>query len=590
MPNVGDAVDRYVIEAVIGEGGMGRVYRALDPRLGRRVALKVLLAEGSERVRSDAAARMVREARAAAAFNHPNVVAIYDVGEVDGSPYIAMELVSGRTLRTAGAQEAVTDAKKVSWLSDVARGLAAAHRSGLVHRDIKPDNVMITTDGVVKILDFGIARRADAESTDVDIHAPTAAANLPSITAEGSLIGTPQYMAPEQLRGEPLDGRCDQFAWGVMAWELLAGRSPWGSLTNPAVLLTAVLSAPAPALKGVLPGMPPAVSDVVERALSKDRALRFSSMDDVVTALEMGSGAATIPGDAAPLVLLPMMEIMKGETEAAVPAAAGALGSPTTLEPTSPRTSSMPILSSRRGRWLYVGLGVLVLGSVVAAGVRATGRRTVIDVAAPEASAPSPLVAVASASSPQRPPVVAAAGPEENLYPCKDTYRTRVPPRADEVCGDGLVAWCATDGTQAACCTEGMVARSREGTCQCPPGGVAADSPLTKCPQSAATMKTDGAARLPAETIRRVVRSNFGRLRLCYKDALKRTPGESGRLKVRFEIGPSGRVFFAHIQDTTLTDPAAQACMLDEFRAFEFPPPVGGFVTVVYPIILEPGD
>src|SRR5579863_5462590 len=137
MPKVSDSVDRYVLEAEIGEGGMGRVYRALDPRLGRRVALKVLLADGRGQVRVEAAARMMREARAAAAFNHPNVVAIYDVGEVDGSPYIAMELVSGHTLRAVSGDATVSSEKKLSWLMDVARGLAAAHRAGLVHRDIK---------------------------------------------------------------------------------------------------------------------------------------------------------------------------------------------------------------------------------------------------------------------------------------------------------------------------------------------------------------------------------------------------------------------------------------------------------------------
>ena len=288
MPNLGDTVDRYVIEAVIGEGGMGRVYRALDPRLGRRVALKVLLAangnERSERAHADAAARMMREARAAAAFNHPNVVAIHDVGETDGNPFIAMELVSGSTLREFIGNDAVTNEQKLAWLLDVARGLGAAHRAGLVHRDVKPDNVMITTDGVVKILDFGIARRSESL---VEGDAPTAAANLPSLTAEGLMIGTPQYMAPEQLQGAPIDGRADQFAWGVMAWELFAGSLPWAaSSKSGAQLVAAVLSMPVRPLSSVAPSVAHGVSEAVARALSKNRDTRFATMEDLLEALE----------------------------------------------------------------------------------------------------------------------------------------------------------------------------------------------------------------------------------------------------------------------------------------------------------------
>jgi hypothetical protein len=304
MPGPGASIGRYVIEAVIGEGGMGRVYRALDPRLGRRVALKLLLAEGSEKVPASAAARMMREARAAAAFSHPNVVAIHDVGDVSGNPYIAMELVSGRTLRELAREALTPESKRISWLLDVARGLAAAHRAGLVHRDIKPDNVMVTTDGVVKILDFGIARRADTEPSELDVHSPTTPADLSSLTAEGQIIGTPQYMAPEQLRGEPLDGRCDQFAWGVMAWELLAGKSPWGQPTNPAVLMTAVLASEPPALRELVPSVPLGVSDAILRALSKSRSARFGTMDELVAAIEAEGtqGAAYAPTAEGPAV------------------------------------------------------------------------------------------------------------------------------------------------------------------------------------------------------------------------------------------------------------------------------------------------
>jgi serine/threonine-protein kinase len=290
---IGGLVDRFVIEAELGEGGMGRVYRALDPRLGRRVALKVLVSAGSDGVDEEGEARMMREARAAAAFNHPNVVTIYEVGRAESGPYIAMELVAGRTLRASIGGATTPDAKKLSWLVEVARGLAAAHRAGLVHRDIKPDNVMITADGAVKILDFGIARDAEMASNDVDSRAATAAAPLPSLTAAGQILGTVQYMAPEQLRGEPLDGRCDQFAWGVMAWELFTGRLPWGSAGNPALLVSAVLSVPVRPLHDVLPNLAPKVSSVVARALSKNRDTRFASMDELLAALEGESTSST---------------------------------------------------------------------------------------------------------------------------------------------------------------------------------------------------------------------------------------------------------------------------------------------------------
>jgi len=293
MPEIGQLIDRYVVEAVLGEGGMGRVYRAMDPRLGRRVALKVLLARGaSEADRAVAAARMVREARSAAGFNHPNVVAIYDVGEVGGSPFIAMELIEGASLRAYVSDPSVTNEQRLHWLLDVARGLDAAHRTGLVHRDIKPDNVMITPDGVVKILDFGIARRTQSEV--VGTETPTEA-NMVSLTSEGQTLGTPQYMSPEQLQAGLLDGGTDQFAWGVMAWELFAGKLPWGASKNGAQLIAAVLSMPVAPLHSIVPSVDLRFSNVVERALAKKRADRFATMGDLVAAMGMGrmSGAPT---------------------------------------------------------------------------------------------------------------------------------------------------------------------------------------------------------------------------------------------------------------------------------------------------------
>jgi len=223
----GDRFDRYLVEELLGEGGMAQVYRAYDPRLNRRVALKVLRLDSSREPEStaDASSRVLREARAAAALDHPNAVSVFDVGEADGQLFISMELVVGKSLRAYVNDVTVRWETKVRWMVDAARALGAAHDRGLVHRDVKPENVMVRNDGVVKVLDFGIAKRIR-----VDLH-PTATLEdqrTQSITQsmQGTIVGTPWYLSPEQLRGEPVDGRADQFAWGVTAYELPRGSCP----------------------------------------------------------------------------------------------------------------------------------------------------------------------------------------------------------------------------------------------------------------------------------------------------------------------------------------------------------------------------
>ncbi len=289
MLNPGDTFDRYTIEALIGQGGMGSVYRAYDPRLGRRVALKVI-SEGS--ASADANARLVREARAAAAIDHPNAVAIFDVGELDGAPYIVMELIEGRTLRPAEGDAALPIPTRVAQLSGVARALGAAHRRGLVHRDIKPENVMVRDDGMVKVLDFGIARRTGGT---VDPRNTARAPALPTLTVEGVMLGTPVYMAPEQIRGVELDGRADQFAWGVVAYELLAGELPWRGEDALAVMAS-TLTDPADGATLERAGVSSAVARVVLRALEKSPEDRFASMDELQKALEAAErGEVLVP-------------------------------------------------------------------------------------------------------------------------------------------------------------------------------------------------------------------------------------------------------------------------------------------------------
>jgi serine/threonine protein kinase len=279
MLKPGDTFERYTIEALVGQGGMGCVYRAYDPRLDRRVALKVI----SEGLAPAAAnARLLREARAAAALDHPNAVAIFDVGELDGAPYIVMELVEGRTLRRAPGDTAPPVPTRIAQLADIARALAAAHQRGLVHRDIKPENVMVRDDGMVKVLDFGIARRMVGT---VDPRSATQPA-LQTLTVEGVKLGTPVYMAPEQIRGDPLDGRADQFGWGVLAYELLTEKLPWRGASDALAVMASALTDPVDHLALERAGVSPAVARVVLRALEKRPDDRFASMDELRSALE----------------------------------------------------------------------------------------------------------------------------------------------------------------------------------------------------------------------------------------------------------------------------------------------------------------
>jgi serine/threonine-protein kinase len=283
----GDRFDRYLIEELLGEGGMAQVYRAHDPRLNRRVALKVLRLDSSREPEStaDASSRVLREARAAAALDHPNAVSVFDVGEADGQLFISMELVVGKSLRAYVNDVTVRWETKLRWMVDAARALGAAHDRGLVHRDVKPENVMVRNDGVVKVLDFGIAKRIR-----VDLH-PTATLEdqrTQSITQsiQGTIIGTPWYLSPEQLRGEPVDGRTDQFAWGVTAYELLTGQLPWPKGVGGFQLVLAILNrAPEPPSK-LLPALPSIVEAALMKTLAKAPSQRFDAMESVAMALE----------------------------------------------------------------------------------------------------------------------------------------------------------------------------------------------------------------------------------------------------------------------------------------------------------------
>jgi serine/threonine-protein kinase len=270
----GRQIDRYTIEAVIGEGGMGRVCRAFDTRLHRRVALKVLhLVEGGDA--ADAVASALREARAAAAITHPNATAVYDADEIDGLPYIVMEFVPGTSLRQIISGPPVPMALRLRWLVDVAGALGAAHQVGIIHRDVKPENVMVRSDGLVKVLDFGVARRTVPGSKTHDSR-PAEHASTPS--GSGRLVGTPAYMPPEQIRGEAIDGRADQFAWGVLAYELLTGHLPWKTAREFLGYIAAVLTERPEPPRSITPDIPPPVEVAILRALAKNPTHRFATI------------------------------------------------------------------------------------------------------------------------------------------------------------------------------------------------------------------------------------------------------------------------------------------------------------------------
>ena len=345
-----------MIEAPIGQGGMGEVYRAFDEKLRRKVALKVIHPDLAV---PDAAARMVREARAAAALAHPNTIAIYDLGEIDGNVFLVMELVSGASLRAYVGDTTVPVARKIRWLVAIARGLGAAHKAGLVHRDVKPTNVMVSDEDVVKVLDFGLAKPVEAASFRTDV---------------GLVVGTPGYMAPELFTGVAADARSDQFAFGVTAYELLAGVHPGNPMgAVPAALDTRV------------PEIGPAAARIIARTLSRAADDRFATMNEVASALEEQIAPARVSAvaEASPLTRREGVAA-KGNAQLAL-----AL---TELQPSRANEAALPARGWSSARVAAI-LGVLAIAGVYG------GRQFLADSTIPGPSAPPPSSASSSATT-----------------------------------------------------------------------------------------------------------------------------------------------------------------------------------------------
>ncbi len=258
----GVRVGRYLVTGRIGRGGMGNVYRGLDEKLEREVALKVLNQEGS--FDSESRRRFEGEAKAAGNLQHPNIVIVYELGEDRGVPFIAMEMLPGADLETVlRGGEPLSVGEKLEVMAQVCRGLEFAHENGIVHRDIKPSNIRLLDDGTAKIMDFGIAKWARATH----------------LTKTGMMVGTVHYMSPEQVRGRPLDGRSDVFSVGVILYELLSGERPFRGEGPTQVLYKIVHEEPAPLELTALGQAGPELAAIVTRALAKEPAERYTASE-----------------------------------------------------------------------------------------------------------------------------------------------------------------------------------------------------------------------------------------------------------------------------------------------------------------------
>ncbi len=297
---IGQTVSHYKILEKLGEGGMGIVYKAEDTRLGRPVALKFL---SSAFISSpDAKTRLLTEARAASALNHPNICTIHEIGEVEEQPFIVMEFVEGKPLSRLIAEEHLELSKVLEYAIGIAGGLEAAHRHGIIHRDIKPDNLLVTRDGRVKIMDFGLAKIRDSAR----------------ITQTGTALGTAAYMSPEQARGEPVDARSDIFSLGVVLYEMLAGRHPFSGV-HPAAMVYSILHENPQPLNRWASGVPAGLEESVRHAMAKKAAERYQTAAELAADLRMLSQGGSRPVStitvSVPSVAVMHFENMSGQDE-----------------------------------------------------------------------------------------------------------------------------------------------------------------------------------------------------------------------------------------------------------------------------------
>ena len=568
---IGALVAHFRIRSELGRGGMGVVYEARDEKLGRTVALKMLpVAPERDDTR---AARFLREARAAAAITHPAIATVYEIGESDGRLFIAMECISGKTLRDVISAEALETGQALAIARDIASALSKAHTAGIVHRDLKPENVMLSSDGGVKILDFGIAKALDDEA-QTDGHANWT-------TRDGMILGTPGYMSPEQAAGKKCDQRADVFAFGVLLFEMLTGQTPFSGDTPIEQLASVLKDVPTP-----LPNsteLPEDVRELVNRCLEKAPEKRPRDGAELKEILGRHSAGGRVVLSALSTRVDPLARTLStpdaARTPSAVPRPDLALAA-TILEPSALATDQAVVTApaaSTRGlpawfRWVVVALAIILVGGLAWTRVgdsSQSGESRATATAYPEATRSAPSARTAPVSD--LPPV----------WPCEDEMDAGF----DRECSSGFVAWCDPKGERVGCCAKGLVPTGRDGVCGCPPGGAEADTPAAaSCPVA------DAGPRLAAEVLQAKVRARYKDFRACYEMALTKHGRTEGKVAFGLRIAPDGRVFSVCINESPFTDGAARACMLDVWKKMRFPTPSGsGGVTVVYPLTFSPG-
>jgi serine/threonine protein kinase len=288
----GSKLGPYEIRGALGAGGMGMVYRAHDPRLGRDVALKIL----PENVARDAESltRFTREARVVAALNHPHIVTIHSTEEVEGLRFITMELIEGRTLDQLISSSGISLAQFFNISIAIADALSAAHQKRITHRDLKPANVMVTESGVVKVLDFGLARGGDEDG-------PAAIEEATLLTQKGTVLGTAPYMSPEQVEARPTDHRSDLFSLGIVMYEMATGSRPFKGETGPSLMLSILKDHPI-AVSEIRGDVPEGIAQLIARCLEKDPRVRVQTAQEILIELrahrrvwESGTSSGTKP-------------------------------------------------------------------------------------------------------------------------------------------------------------------------------------------------------------------------------------------------------------------------------------------------------